>query len=146
MGLELSHSFGKMAVVRRLDGDASYAEVPHRNTSLLLVLSGSVGGSAVKQTWKNSKDAHTRKVGPQGQQLATHAPASSTAGVHSRASLVREQHNGRTNSRALKRHAGSFKLYPPTALLNHRSASMSRKPAFDDAHSGAVADWRRESS
>lgn len=55
LGLELSHGFGKMPVVERLDGDASYAEVQHRNTSLLLVLSGSVGFSAVQQTWKRIK-------------------------------------------------------------------------------------------
>lgn len=61
VGVELSHSFGKMSIVRGLDGDASYAEVQHRDTSLLLVLSGSVGFSAVKQTWKSFKALTPRK-------------------------------------------------------------------------------------
>jgi hypothetical protein len=53
LGAELAHSFGHTPIVSALDGDASYSETSYKNTSLLLVVSGSVGFSAVRQTWKS---------------------------------------------------------------------------------------------
>ena len=61
LGFELSHSFGKMPIVSALNGDAAYAETRYGNTSLLVVLSGSVGLSAVKRTWQNLTELSPKK-------------------------------------------------------------------------------------
>jgi hypothetical protein len=62
LGIELSHHFGRIPVVSSLNEEAVYEETRFQNTSLLVVLSGSVGLSAVKRTWKNFQELQPKTL------------------------------------------------------------------------------------
>jgi hypothetical protein len=63
-GIELSHHFGRIPVLSSLNEQAVYQETRFQNTSLLVVLSGSVGLSAVKRTWKNFQELRPKTQSP----------------------------------------------------------------------------------